>query len=748
MQRIEFEPAADYNSALSKAADECGIDGEYWDIFGKRREVSGEVRRKILEALGWDTASFEAIEQRRRARFEEAFAQPLAKAAVIGESEKSVLLTLPADAKSASICFEIVLEDGQQLSGSIDTAQLRVARQIVVHGRESLAFELGLPAEVPLGYHTLKVNVNGRAAGESNLIVCPDRAYLPDALTHNGRTAGFNVALYGLRSERNWGCGDFTDLRVLCDWASKEIGFSMIGVNPLHALANRAPYNTSPYLPLSMFYKNLIYIDIEAVPECKTSSCAQQLLKSPRFQETLRSVREAEFVEYERVDRLKRRFLKLLFREFRRSRADKPARAKAFFHYCAREGELLERFALYSALDEILHKQSPNCWVWGDWAFEYQDPQSVACVQFAKEHSRLVEFYKYIQFIIEEQLAAAQSYAKECGMPIGLYHDLALATDKCGSDLWAHRGFYVNGCRVGAPPDDFSPDGQDWAFPPPNPLAHRDSGYRIYREGIRKAMTHGGALRIDHVMRLFRLFWVPENFQPAQGTYVRDHATDLLRILALESVRSQAVIIGEDLGTVTDEIRDALSRFGILSYRLFYFEKNPQDGSFIPSRQYPHQALVSSSTHDLPAMTGFWTNRDIEARKAAGLIDENAYRAQLDDRRRERQRMLDRLDAENLLPNGFPRNTEGVPEMSGDLHNAIVGFLAQTPSMVLLLNQEDFTMETDQQNLPGSTAQYPNWRRKMKWKLEDLRAPFARGSAQMFRDQLARTGRNARRSDA
>lgn len=742
MQRIEFEAAGDHASALSKAADECGIDSEYWDIFSKRREVSSEVRRKILEALSWDASSFEAIEERRRKRFEDEFTQPLAKTTVISDSAKSVLLTLPAAEKSASIRFEIALEDGQQLSGSVESTQLEASRHIVMAGREWLAYSLGLPAELPLGYHALKISVNGRLIGESNLIACPDRAYLPETLAHGGKTAGFNIALYGLRSDRNWGCGDFTDLRALCSWAS-EIGFSLIGVNPLHALANRAPYNTSPYLPLSMFYKNLIYIDIEAVSECKNSRCAQQLLELPQFQDTLRKLREAEFVEYEAVDRLKRHFLSILFREFRRSRASHPARAKAFAQYCEREGDLLDRFALYCALDRFLHKQNPNCWIWGDWAPEFQDPQSDACVSFAQQHPRAIELYKYIQFVIEEQLSAAQNHAKECGMTIGLYHDLAVATDSCGSDLWAHRSFYVNGCRVGAPPDDFSPDGQDWSFPPPNPLVHRDSGYRLFREGIRKSITHGGALRIDHVMRLFRLFWIPEKFTPAQGTYVHDHATDLLRILALESLRNHAIVVGEDLGTVTDEMRDALASFGILSYRLFYFEKNPRDESFKSSHEYPRQALVASSTHDLPAIAGFWTNRDIEARKAAGLIDEDAYRSQLENRRRERQRMLDRLHAENLLPHSHPRNAEDLQEMNGDLHNAVIGFLAQAPSMVLLLNQEDFTMETNQQNLPGSTAQYPNWRRKMKWKLEELRSPAAQGYAQMFRDQLARTGRSS-----
>lgn len=741
MERIEFENAHEYGLALSKAADECGICREYFDIFGKKREVSPEVRRRILEALGWDTSSLETVERQRRERFQKAFTAPLARTAVISHSEKCVPIVLPASESSASICFELSLEDGQQLSGSVESSRLPASRRIVLAGGEWIGYKLHLPPETPLGYHTLRVSVNGRSASESYLIVCPDRAYLPDRLSHGGRIAGFNIALYGLRSERNWGCGDFTDLRALCEWAGGEIGFNLIGVNPLHALANRAPYNTSPYLPLSMFYKNWIYLDIEAVPEWSSSRCAQQLLATLVVQDRLRSLRNAPFLEYEAVDRIKRRFLKVLFREFRRSRLRNSARVEAFNRYCEREGDLLEKFALYCALDESLHKRNPNCWIWGDWSPEYQDPDSQASQQFSRSHARTVEFYKYVQFLIEEQLCAAQRHAKMCGMKVGLYHDLAVATDSCGSDLWAHRDFYVRGCRVGSPPDDFSPGGQDWAFPPPNPQAHRENGYRLFREGIRKAIRHGGALRIDHVMRLFRLFWIPEQFTPAAGAYVSDYATDLLHILALESVRHQAIVIGEDLGTVTDEMRETLCRFGILSYRLFYFEKNPRDSSFVPSTDYPRQALVASSTHDLPSITGFWKYRDIEARKAAGLIDDNAYRSQFAARLLERQRMLDRLHQEKLLPDGYPRNAEQLPDFDGNLHNAIIGFLAQTPSMILLLNQEDLTMEPDQQNLPGSTAEYPNWRRKMKWTLEDLRSPAALGYVRMFKDQLARTNR-------
>ncbi len=747
MRQLTFEPGHSYEDSLARAAEQSGIDSVYWDIFGKRHEVDSDVKRRVLLALGWGVSSRESIDAERYRRFEDPLKSGLALTLVISESDVSVPLNLPASA-SGPLRYEISLEDGQgtdvqTLNGSLELDQLNRMDEVRTAEGEWYTYLLRLPAQVPLGYHTLKLAVGDRDLAESHLIVCPQRAYLPEQLAHGGRTAGFNVALYGLRSERNWGCGDFTDLCALIEWARSEVGFSFIGVNPLHALHNRVPYNTSPYLPLSMFYKNLIYVDVESVAEFRTSSFAQRLLAAPSVQQWIRRSRESEFVEYHDIDTLKRRFLKILYREFRRRRSSEAARASAFTSYCEREGDMLQKFALYCALDEVLHKQDRNRWIWGHWPVQYRSPDSDAAKEFAQVHWRLIEFYKYVQFVIEEQLSAAQDCAKRHGMSIGLYHDLAVATDSCGADVWAHRDFYVHGCRVGAPPDDFSPDGQDWAFPPPNKIAHRDSGYRLYRESIRKIVRNGGALRIDHVMRLFRLFWIPEGVTAANGTYVRDNATDLMRILALESVRSRNIIIGEDLGTVTDEIRDMLCSFGILSYRLLYFEKHEPDKSFKRSYEYERQALVSSTTHDLPTLAGFWTGRDIEARKSAGLIDDAAYWGQKEDRDREKQRMLDTLHAEELLPRHYPRGARHVPELDGDLHNAVIGFLAQVQSMILLLNQEDFTKEPYQQNLPGSTAQCPNWQRKMRIKMEELRDAPWKSFAAMFRDQLARTRRQA-----
>jgi 4-alpha-glucanotransferase len=347
-----------------------------------------------------------------------------------------------------------------------------------------------------------------------------------------------------------------------------------------------------------------------------------------------------------------------------------------------------------------------------------------------------------VQWQLDRQFEAAQLAARRQGLGIGLYHDLALATDRFGADLWAHRAFFASGSRVGSPPDGFSPKGQDWAFPPPDSERHYEDGYRLFRESIRKNLRHGGALRIDHVMRFFRLFWIPDGREALEGTYVRERREDFLRILALESIRNRVLIIGEDLGTVPDQTRESLHRVGILSYRLLYFEQD-RNGRMRRPEEYPRDALVSATTHDLPTLAGFWLGRDIEARRSAGLLpDEATYRQMLADRLSEKQKMLDLLISLDLLPHWFPRSAPDVPELTGELHHAIVGLLASTPSKVMVLNQEDLLKETEQQNLPGSTAEYPNWRRKMQCTVEQLwDSPEVRAFTRMFRGWLERTGR-------
>ncbi|MGP0071616.1 MAG: 4-alpha-glucanotransferase [Bryobacteraceae bacterium] len=714
---------------IEQAARAWGIETDYWDIWGKQHHASPELESAILGSLGVDLHSKESLQEAIERRQHRQWRSPLAPTIFLTAGlPHEIPVSLPANQADSRATVRIRLEQGGE-------TELDVALEPAVGGKRIL-----LKEDLPLGYHELTLTMAGESFGPARLIVCPSRAFEPPWL-QEGRAAGIAISLYGLRSQRNWGCGDTTDLKALTDWVVERTGTSFIALNPLHAIPNRQPYNTSPYLPNSIFYRNPIYLDIEAIPDFASCSRAVALFRSPRVQKETAALREAELVEYERVYSLKLRFLKLLFQTFLEEWRDGTPRAADLKRYIEREGDLLHRFAVHSALDRAIHKECRDVWNWRGWPREYQDPESTATREFARKHWRSVLYHKYVQWQLDLQLASAQQHAIERGLSIGLYHDLALATDRFGSDLWAHPDFFVSGCRVGAPPDGFSPKGQDWGFPPPNSDRHVDDGYRLFAESIRKNCRHGGALRIDHVMRFFRLYWIPDGREATEGTYVRDRFESLLSILALESVRNRVIVIGEDLGTVPDEAREVLHRFGILSYRLLYFEQS--DGRFRAPEEYPRDALVSATTHDLPTLAGFWTGKDIDARREAGLLpDEAAYENMRADRAREKQKLLDVLHLLKLLPEWFPRDQALVPELSGELHYAVVGFLASTPSKLMVLNQEDLLKQAEQQNLPGSTAEYPNWRRKMKCTVEELwTSGEIRDFALMFRSWLERSGR-------
>lgn len=710
---------------IASAADLRGIEREYWDNFGRLHEASDALILAILRSMGIDASSASSLEDSIRARRPSPRPGALPPVVVLSKSDLHLPVALPAAHPAMEAAISVVCEDGSARASTISLDTLPAQG-------ESKLVPLG---DLPLGYHTLDFS-SGAVHSACRLIVTPDRAYSPD--TH--RLGGVAVSLYSLRSDRNWGCGDFSDLEVFSTWAAR-LGAAFVSLNPLHSIANRAPYNASPYLPNSIFFRNFLYLDVERLPEFLRSPRARRILASPHVQTEIAALRASENVEYERVARLKLRFLKLLFRVFP---SLDPSEHAAFERYRAAQGEPLARFALHATLDDALHRANPGAWNWSAWAAAYRDPDSAEVREFSSRHPKGILFYQWIQWRIDEQLERAQRHALAEGMTIGLYHDLALAVDRYGADTWSNPSFFVKGCRVGAPPDDFSPNGQDWAFPPPNSERHWLDGYRLFAESVRRNMRHGGALRIDHVMRFFRLYWIPDGMNASQGTYVRDRYEDLIRILALESVRNRVLVVGEDLGTVPPIARETLARFGILSYRLLYFEK---DYGRDPPRlrraaEYPVDALVSVSTHDLPTLAGFWLNHDIEARRAAGILpDGDAYNSALRGRMSEKQKLLDLLREEHLLPPGFSSTAASLPDFAGELHSAITGFLASTPSRLFLLNQEDIFKDTEQQNLPGTTAEYPNWRHKMKYKLEEFGAGFPEACASMFHHWLIRSGR-------
>lgn len=687
-----------------------GIQPEYVDNWGQTQTAAPELKAALLRALGVPTSTTAEINGYLRQRFLLRWTRLFPATLVTGQSPEKILARASAEIPpDARLRVTLTLESGARETGDWRWGDLAIAGHAHIGGRHFVARQLDFRPPLPLGYHRVTAELEGQHE-ECYWIVAPERVWDPGG---DWRAAGVAISLYGLRSQRNQGCGDFTDLQNFARWAGQEFGAALIGLNPLHAIHNRQPFNTSPYLPVSAWFRNPLYLDLESIPELRDWHRARRLLARPAIQAELKSLRDSEFVEYERVWRLKRIFLRLAY-QHRRPEFDTWYREQA--------PGLLERFSTYCALDRACHAADPNVWNWPAWPAEFRRPDTAAVRTYSAEHEDEIRFYAFLQFLIDEQLAAAQQAALDSGVRFGLYHDLALATDSGGADTWMFPELYVPGCRVGAPPDGFSPEGQDWGFPPPDHDAHARQGYQVFRELIRRNARHGGALRFDHVMRFFRLYWIPQGFTAKHGAYVSAPAEDLLRIIALESHRHQFLVIGEDLGTITGEIRALLDRFGIFGYRLLYFERDGEN--FRPASAYPERAVAAITTHDLPTFDGFWQNTDIEARHAAGLLpDAESYQRQKDDRARDHvalRRLLDGIDSTEPLA-------------------AALSFLNDTPSKLMIVNQEEITREVYQQNLPGSTAEYPNWRRKMKLTLEEL-ASSGRGAA--FRD-LWRKGKRA-----
>lgn len=682
---------------LGQLARVHGIEPEYTDTWGQVHHTPGDVARAILESLDVSTENQDELDRELAQHSADRWTRPVDGTLVVRDDTTWIELRVPASRNGASVKLEIQWEGGDVEHHWFWLPELDTVDSATVEHAEYLAKRVPLPNPLRLGYHHIRMywmhQPELEVFAEAQFIVCPKRA-----LRVEKRMAGLALSLYGLRSSRNWGCGDFTDLLAVVG-AFAPAGAAFIALNPLHAIANRSPYNTSPYLPQCALYRNFIYLDVEKAGDPMLSDAERREIEA---------LRASEFVEYERVANLKLTALARIHEHF----SSDPD----FDRYMEQEGQPLEDYAVFCALDEEMHRRDPDVWLWTQWPAEYHDVRGEAVAAFAREHRSRVDLFKFLQWLLSKQAAEAHAYARAQGMAIGIYHDLALATDRYGADLWALGPFFAKGCRVGAPPDAVAPGGQDWGFPPPDREAHRRNGYRLFAQSIRKAAEAGGALRIDHVMRFFRLYWIPDAMDARRGAYVQDYAEDLLGILALESVRGNFVVVGEDLGTVTGEVRAALSDAGILSYKLLWFERE-WDGRFRRPDEYPAHALASTTTHDLPTLAGFPLGRDIEARRAAGLVDEDSYRSQWASREHDRQRLEQALgDA------GFP----GDP----------VGFLLSTPCQMVAVNQEDLSGETEQQNLPGSTWQYPNWRRKMNIQVGQL-APLA----DRFAHAVMRSGR-------
>jgi 4-alpha-glucanotransferase len=511
-----------------------------------------------------------------------------------------------------------------------------------------------LPDDFPLGYHRMRTS----QGHDRLLVVSPGRCWLPEGW----RAWGWTVQLYATRSRESWGIGDLADLRAVSEW-SESAGAGFLLVNPLHAVAPTTPQEASPYLPATRRFRNPLYLRVEAA----SASCAERG----------RALGAERLIDRDAVWRLKRDALEQAFRS---GGADDPE----FARWRGSQGDALEEFALWCVLAE---EHGPD---WRVWDADLHDPRGPAAAAAATRYADRVRFHAWLQWLLDVQLRAATG-------DLTVIQDLPIGVDGGGADAWAWQDTLAGGVSVGAPPDMFNQAGQDWGSPPLTPWRLRAAEYRPFIESVRATMAGAGGIRIDHVMGLFRLWWVPAGAGPAEGAYVRYPSEEMLDIVALESHRARAIVVGEDLGTVEPGVREALDAHDILSYRLLWFEQDDPE-------RWPAKSMAAVTTHDLPTVAGLWSGADVS--EQARYVD--VPEAELE---RGREELLGRLKAADLSPGATP--AEAV--------EAAHRLLARAPSVLLAATLDDAVVEERRPNLPG-VVERPNWRLALPVTVEDLPA--------------------------
>ena len=700
------------HETLQRLCAHFGIATDYHDIFGHRHVIAPASLRTLLGSFGVDTGAplAQALDNAQHALWRRAL--PPALAIDADAPRWSLVLRLPAALAEAG--WSIEEESGRVHRGHIDLHAVYESARFELDGVACCERVVELAVPLPMGYHRLRLDGQ---VDEALVIAAPPHCYQPPALEGDGRVWGPALQLYALRSNRNWGIGDFSDLARFAQQAASR-GAGIIGLNPLHALFPHNPAHASPYSPSSRLQLDVLYIDVESVEEFRDCEAARQRVQSPDFQARLATLRDAELVDYPGVAAAKFEVLALLYRHFCERGA--PAAQQAFDDFCAVRGEPLRRHALFEALQAHFHEADEAVWGWPVWPEAYRTPDSPEVAQFAQEQALRIRYFQYLQWQAAKQLAHVGAQCDALGMAVGLYLDLAVSVDRAGSDAWCEQPMFALGASVGAPPDEFNPNGQGWGLPPLRPDRLRESGYRFFIDTLRGSMRGAGALRIDHVMGLMRLFWIPPGGTPHDGAYVHYALHEMLAIVAVESQRQRCMVIGEDLGTVADEMRGALARFQVLSYRLFYFERE-HDGGFKPPAEYPRHALVAISTHDLATLTGWWAGHDLRLRLSLGLFPSpDIFEKQLFDRAQERVRLLLAVQRAGLLSPDAVAEATGAQTLPPAVVAAIHAYLASTPSQVMMVQLEDAIGMLEQANMPGTTDSHPNWRRKLALDLQQL----------------------------
>lgn len=707
-----------HNKTLQALARAYGIELKYRDGTGEVRVVPTSTIQALLHGMGVNVETVEDVSQSLKAVRLQPWLTVLDDVFVVwqGDDSDGWQLTVPLSFSQIShmtVAWQLKGEDGHQFGGSVHEEELSLVGSRKVSKTDYCRFAVSFPKDLPLGYYDLSVSASWHSqtvSGNALVIVAPHQCYSP---VQPHRSWGVTVQLYGLSSARNWGMGDFTDLSMLASWAGRRLGASTIGINPLHALSEGS---ISPYSPSSRLFFNPLYLDIEAIPEFQESLSLQKQVHNTVFQDRLKTLRGSQTVDYHEVRAVKFPLLESLYAMFCQDHvAHETERAQEFHQFVQQQGMALHRFAVFHVLQEQYDHMS-----WHDWPAQYQDSTSVAVEEFAIQYLERMRFYQYLQWLCANQLGDLNHTATQAGLSFGLYHDLAVGIVADGADAWMFQDQLARGVSIGAPPDLFNLAGQNWNLQPPIPTRLRSQGYRFFRETFRHNMQHGGMLRIDHALGLFRLYWIPDGKSGSDGAYVRYPTDELLAILALESVRHRVMVVGEDLGTVTPEIRKKFARAGLLSYRLLMFEKQSGRGYRTP-KKFPEQALASVNTHDLPTLRGFWMGRDIETKEQIGLYPSVLHRDEDRlTRTEDRQALLRALGKERLLPTGMTTEAEALPQLSNDLCQATYAYLARTPCRVVATSLEDLLGEVETPNIPGAPeGTYPVWQRKLSRPFEE-----------------------------
>jgi 4-alpha-glucanotransferase len=705
---------------IERLARARGIGDAYHSYKGELKHFSLTTKAALLGAMHCrldDAASLNAQIHESEA------AHPttvLSDVVVLRNGARAARINTPAIDQNALLRWTIRLEGaGDVRSGEVRAWDLPERGSHQENGRWYMLRDLPMPADLPPGYHRLEIDLEFAGRESCALIVTPDKCFEPRELAANARIWGVAVQLYALRSENNWGIGDFSDLAELLRLASSA-GAGFIGISPVHALFPSDPTLYSPYSASSRHALNIMFIDVASVLEVQGSRHAQAIMADPGFRTRLAQVRAATHVDYPAVASLKMTVLRAAFDRFRTEHlARHTARAAACRAFQRERGEVMRLHTLFDAIDGHFRRHHGTGAGWHNWPEEYRAPDGEAVRRFAQEHADEVDFHAYLQWVAAEQLGAVRQLARELKLDVGLYGDYAVGVNASGSETWSDQSLYCTGAAIGAPPDPLGPNGQEWGIPPQDPRQLRRTAYAPFAALIRASMRNCGALRLDHVMALFRQWWVPRGFKSAEGAYVHYPLEDLLAVVALESHRNQCLVVGEDLGVVPDEIRRGLPQFGVYHYKVVLFEQ--KNGEFVAPANYVRPALAVVTTHDLPTLHGWWSGHDIDLwEKLGAYADASVAERARAERQAERERLMRALRLENLWPD---EAGGGIPEYSAAFGRAVHAYLGKSPTALVTVQIEDLIGMLEPVNLPGTSSEYSNWTRRVT---QSAREIFAR----------------------